>query len=179
MKLFVGAQKCLLHHVLGILFVAGHTKCQTKDTTAVTVHQHAVCVPIARPYPGDCYAVAVFHSPFRLQRFLAVSPGSTDFVTLLVWIPAGIFSAKSRPDSARWRRCRRGFWERTNAFEWGSSASAIAATDLLNQIRACPQHRSRRVLRRLFASNSIEPRSVAPAAAIIADYRRMLDDSID
>ena len=41
-ELSVGPQEAFLHHVLGVLFIASHTKSQPEQSTAMAFHQHPV-----------------------------------------------------------------------------------------------------------------------------------------
>src|SRR5260370_29464653 len=77
-QLTIGAQKRLLHHVLGILLVAGHPKSQTEDISAVALHEHAKCVAIARQRALDRARLGFFHPAFRLCRSPTVSSAPFD-----------------------------------------------------------------------------------------------------
>jgi hypothetical protein len=50
MQLFESAKKGFLHHVLGVLFVASHTKCETEDGAAVPLYKDTKgqLIPFAR-----------------------------------------------------------------------------------------------------------------------------------
>ena len=45
--LLPGAQEGLLHHVLGVLFIASHTKSETEDGPAVALHKHTKGLSVA------------------------------------------------------------------------------------------------------------------------------------
>lgn len=66
-QLLVSAQKSLLHNVLGILFIPGHSIGKPKYTATVPFDEHTESIPVARLRSNNDGAVAFFHLAFRLE----------------------------------------------------------------------------------------------------------------
>ena len=64
-QLFVSAQEGFLHHVLRVLFVAGHAINQLEEPDAVALDEHTKRVLVACPCPCDRNRIAVFHHSIR------------------------------------------------------------------------------------------------------------------
>ena len=65
LQLLVSAQESLLHHVLRVLFVAGHPKSQLEELDAVAFDEHAEGIGIAFARPRYQRGVSFFHHTFR------------------------------------------------------------------------------------------------------------------
>src|ERR1035438_9441052 len=51
-KLAVGSEETLLHHVFGVLCVSRHTKCQPEQNATMALHERSESVRVTRPCLG-------------------------------------------------------------------------------------------------------------------------------
>jgi GMP synthase (glutamine-hydrolysing) len=74
MNLLIGAEKGFLHHIFGILLIAGHTKGEPEHSSAVAFHKNSERIGVSALDRGNGRVVRhLFHSPFRLPHLLPVS----------------------------------------------------------------------------------------------------------
>src|SRR5438270_12545140 len=95
LQLSISPQKGFLHHVLGVLFVSCHAKCETENGAAVLLNQQSKGVAVTRPRPLNLAAGFHFHPAFRLRLSVTVRQASEDKLSPV------------NPDAARHRVPRR------------------------------------------------------------------------
>ena len=108
-KLAIGAQESLLHHVLGVLFVASHTKSEPEDGAAVLLDEQSKGFAVTRLRPLDRAAGLRIHPSFRLRflvtvRRIKAGPGparrATESASDTSEVLDRLFLPVSRPDRA-------------------------------------------------------------------------------